>query len=62
MDTCPYYHEHGTSPNVIRCCAHKHSPIPCFTNAPVSEAVRLLKCRGRLSHCEIPTHELLDVN
>ncbi len=61
MDTCPYYHEHGTKPHAIPCCKHKHAPVPCFTDAPSARQRRLLECGGRLSHCEIPPNKQLDV-
>lgn len=61
-DTCPYYHEHGTGRNTIPCCNHKHSPIPCFTEAPFNDGLRMLKCAGRLTKCEIPPYEQLDLS
>lgn len=64
MDNCPYYHEHGAAPNLIPCCNHKHAPMPCFEgkDALVTVKVRELKCGGRLSYCQIPPNQQLDVS
>jgi hypothetical protein len=62
MDSCPYYHEHGVKPHAIACCDHKHAPVPCFADPPPATQRRLLKCGGRLSHCEIPPNKQLDVS
>jgi hypothetical protein len=61
MDTCPYYHEYGTKPDAIPCCKHKHSPVRCFEDEPPARA-KVLKCGGRLSRCEIPPYQQLDVS
>lgn len=60
MDACPYFHEHGTKPNLIPCCKHKHAPVPCFKDNPLIERPPALRCGGRVSRCEIPANKQLD--
>ena len=66
MDTCPYYCEElrgtGTKREIIPCCRHKHSPAPCSMPSLLTQRPHELKCGGRLSKCQIPAHEQLDLS